>query len=158
LGSDPDALSRGRLLETPEDGRLKLYLVWKTLCLRKQRHILFQAGEYVPLAVAGAKANHVVAFTRKFEATSVLVIVPRLVASLLNDNDTSIDHPPIGPKVWEDTHVLLPSCDGSEKYRNAFTGEVLDVQKLDLQKNGANAKVDVSKALAEFPVALCLLS
>ena len=163
LGSDPDALARGRLLENPEDGRLKLYLTWKTLCLRTQRHTLFQTGEYLPLAVAGAKANHVVAFTRKLEATSVLVIVPRLIASLLNDNDTNIDLPPIGPNVWEDTHVLLPSCDGSEKYRNAFTGEVLelqtlDVKKLELQKNGPNAKVDVSKVLAKFPVALCLLS
>jgi (1->4)-alpha-D-glucan 1-alpha-D-glucosylmutase len=150
LGSGPDALSRGRLIETPEDGRLKLYLTWKTLCLRKQRPNLFQAGEYVPLAVAGAKANHVVAFTRKYEGTSVLVIVPRLVASLLNDND--IDLPPIGPKVWEDTHVLLPFCDGSETYQNAFTGEVLN-----LQKHGGYAKIDVAQVFAEFPLALCWL-
>ena len=154
LGNDPDALSRGRLLETPEDGRLKLYLTWRTLCLRKHRQTLFQAGEYTPLAVAGAKASHVVAFARKSEATSVLVIVPRLLASLLDDHE--IDLPPIGPQIWEDTHVLLPSWDSSENYRNVFTGEVLDVQKIS-EKNGEFVKVDVSQLLAEFPVALCLL-
>ena len=36
-GNDPDALSIGRLLETPEDGRLKMYLIWRTLCLRQQQ-------------------------------------------------------------------------------------------------------------------------
>ena len=155
LGINPDALSRGRLLETPEDGRLKLYLTWKTLCLRKQSPNHFQAGEYLPLEVVGAKAKHVVAFMRRFEATSVLVIVPRLIASLLNENDNDFDLPPIGPKVWQDTHLLLPSPDSSE-YQNAFTGEVLNWQKDDLQKNGGAARVDVSKVLAEFPVALLL--
>jgi len=143
-----DALSIGRLLETPEDGRLKLYVIWKTLCLRKHQTDLFQRGEYLPLAVEGGKADHVVAFARKSGNTSALVIVPRLVAGLLNDTD----RPPIGPKTWEDTHLLLPSCDCPEKYRNALTGEVLDVQKID-----ACGKIDVSKVLAEFPVALCFV-
>ena len=147
-GNDPDALSIGRLLETPEDGRLKIYLIWRTLCLRQQQPDLFQEGEYLPLAVEGAKANHVVAFARKFGTTRALVVVPRLVAGLLND----IDLPPIGPRIWDDTHVLLPFRSCSEKCQNAFTGEVLDLQKTD-----EYAKIAVSKALAEFPVALCLL-
>jgi (1->4)-alpha-D-glucan 1-alpha-D-glucosylmutase len=152
LGSDPDALLRDRLLETPEDGRLKLFLTWKTLCLRKQFPDLFQAGEYVPVAVAGAKANHVVAFVRKFEATSALVVVPRLIAGLLSNsgNEGEMNLPPVGPKVWEDTYLLLPSCDDSNHYRNAFTGEVLR-----LQKNGEYDKIDVAQILAQFPVALC---
>jgi (1->4)-alpha-D-glucan 1-alpha-D-glucosylmutase len=143
LGNDLEALSGGHLLETPEDGRLKLYLTWKTLCLRKQQHTLFQTGEYAPLAIAGAKAGHVVAFARKSEAASVLIIVPRLLASLLNNNDNEIEPPPIGPQVWGDTHVSLP--DGrQEKYRNVFTGEVLE----------AETQIGVSRALAEFPVGL----
>jgi (1->4)-alpha-D-glucan 1-alpha-D-glucosylmutase len=147
-GNAPDALSIRRLLETPEDGRIKMYLIWRTLCLRQQQPDLFQQGEYIPLAVEGAKAKHVVAFARKSGTTTALVVVPRLVAGLLND----IDLPPIGPRVWDDTHVLLPFPSISEKCRNAFTGEVLDLQKTD-----EYAKIDVSKALAEFPVALYLL-
>ena len=77
-----------------------------------------------------------------------LVVVPRLIAGLLNN----IDLPPMGPRIWDDTHVLLPLRSGSEECRNAFTGEVLDLQKTD-----EYAKIGVSKILAEFPVALCLL-
>jgi (1->4)-alpha-D-glucan 1-alpha-D-glucosylmutase len=136
------------LLETPEDGRIKLYLIWKTLGLRQQQPELFQAGEYLPLAVGGTKANHVVAFARKSETSSALVVVPRLLAGLLNDNDV----PPIGPRIWEDTHILIPFCSCSGKYRNLFTGEALDLQK----DNGFD-KIAVSNLLAEFPAALCLL-
>jgi (1->4)-alpha-D-glucan 1-alpha-D-glucosylmutase len=148
--SDPGGLTAGPFLESPEDGRIKLYLLWKTLGLRRQHPDLFQEGEYLPLAVEGAKANHVVAFARKSETSSVLVVAPRLVAGLLNDIDVNV--PPIGPRVWEDTHILIPFCSCSEKYRNVFTGEVLDLEKSD-----GYEKIAVSKVLAEFPVALCFL-
>ena len=73
--------------------------------MRQQQADLFREGEYLPLAVEGAKANHVVAFVRKSESASVLVVVPRLVAGLLQDMDVA----PIGPQIWGDTRVLLPS-------------------------------------------------
>jgi len=136
------------LLETPEDGRIKLYSTWRALCLRQQQPDLFQKGEYVPLTVEGAKANHVVAFARKSETASLLVVVPRLVAGLLND----IDVPPVGPRIWEDTRIVIPFCSCSQQYRNALTGEVVDVQKGDGQET-----IAVSHVLAAFPVALCLL-
>jgi (1->4)-alpha-D-glucan 1-alpha-D-glucosylmutase len=147
--NEPEASSIARLLDTPEDGQLKLYLIWKTLCLRKELPDPFQRGEYLPLEVKGAKANHVVAFIRKFERTGVLVVVPRLVAGLLGDSDL----PPIGLMVWEDTHILLSSCGSSEKYRNAFTGEALD-----LPKSGSTAQIGLAEALAQFPVALFLFA
>ena len=147
-GSEPTPSTIRSFLETPEDGRIKLFLTWKTLCLRQQQPDLFQQGEYLPLAVEGAKANHVVAFARKYETSTLFVIVPRLVAGLLNDRDV----PPIGRRIWEDTHILLPLCSCSKKYRNVFTGEALELHKGDNYE-----KIAVSEALAEFPVALCLL-
>ncbi len=147
-GSEPTPSAISSFLETPEDGRIKLFLTWKTLCLRQQQPDLFQQGEYLPLAVEAAKANHVVAFARNYETSTLLVIVPRLVAGLLNDRDI----PPIGPRIWEDTHILLPFCSCSKKYRNVFTGEALELHKSDNYE-----KIAVSEALAEFPVALCLL-
>ena len=139
----PDVSSMASLLQTPEDGRVKLYLTWKTLCLRRQQPSLFREGEYLPLAVAGTKANHIVAFARKSGGTALLVIAPRLVAGLLNNTDL----PPIGPRIWEDTRVVLPAGDCRTKYRNILTGRVLD----------STAEISVSEALAEFPAALCLL-
>ena len=139
----PDVSSMASLLETPEDSRVKLYLTWKTLCLRRQQPSLFQEGEYLPLAVAGTKANHIVAFARKSGATALLVIAPRLVAGLLNNTDL----PPIGSRIWEDTRVVLPAGDCRTKYHNMLTGRLLD----------SSAEISVSEALAEFPAALCLL-
>jgi len=158
------------LLETPEDGQVKLYLIWKTLCFRQEHPDLFQQGEYVPLAVAGAKANHVVAFARKYQGATALVIAPRLVAGLINDagindagiNDAGINHagvagtrhnadagfdrPPLEERIWDDTHILSP-CICRQKYRNVLTGALLDFE----------AQISVSQVLGEFPVALCVL-
>jgi (1->4)-alpha-D-glucan 1-alpha-D-glucosylmutase len=138
-----NASSLARSLETPEDGRMKLYLTWKILQLRQQQPNLFRDGGYLPLTVAGAKADHVVAFARKSATATLLVIAPRLVAGLLQDADL----PPIGCQIWDDTTVALASCECRKKYRNVLTGKILEV----------GATISVSDVLAEFPVAICLL-
>ena len=151
LESDPVGVSR--LLGTPEDGRLKLYVIWKTLCLRKQIPEVFETGAYVPLGVSGTKADHVVAFLRTSGNTSVVVVAPRLIAALLSGKDNNIDIPPVGPSVWDDTDLLLP-VSNSEDYRNAFTGKDLRTQEID--SNGEFKKIAISEALGDFPVALYL--
>jgi (1->4)-alpha-D-glucan 1-alpha-D-glucosylmutase len=145
FSGEPDQASAAQLLETPEDSRLKLYVIWKTLCLRKEQPDLFERGEYLPVVVQGPSANNVVAFVRKFKGASVLVVVPRLVAGLLNE----LDLPPIGSKVWGDTHIQMPSCPCSHTYRNVYTGE-----GLNLPEGGSAPAICVSEVLAEFPVAL----
>jgi (1->4)-alpha-D-glucan 1-alpha-D-glucosylmutase len=147
MSNTPDTASAAELLQTADDGRLKLYIVWKTLCLRKEYPELFQLGEYIPLEIQGAHADRAVAFMRRFEKTSVLVVVPRLVAALLNETDL----PPIGPAVWTDTCVVLPRCGCSVAYQNMFTGELLASHQID-----DKAVIDMSNALAHFPVAFCL--
>lgn len=145
LSGEPDPVSVSQMLHNPEDGRLKLYLIWKTLCFRKHWPEVFQSGDYLPLTVRGSKANHVVAFMRTFEGKSVLVMVPRLIATLVGDSDSA----PIGHGVWEDTEILLPSSSvGSfEGYQNAFTGETLSPAQPD-------ATIAVSEILRHFPAAL----
>jgi (1->4)-alpha-D-glucan 1-alpha-D-glucosylmutase len=142
---DVSISAAGELLETPEDGRLKLYVTWKTLRVRREHPDLFRRGEYLPLTVHGSKSNHVIAFIRRFEATSVLVIVPRLVAGLLGDAES----PPIGSEIWKDTHILMPSCGCSKNYRSALTG-----MAPKLSKTSTQSRLDISNALTEFPVAL----
>jgi (1->4)-alpha-D-glucan 1-alpha-D-glucosylmutase len=149
-GSAPDAASLKHLLETPEDGRMKMYLIWKTLCFRQQHPDLFQQGEYLPLEVAGAKADRVIAFARKYQGLTAIVIVPRLITGLINEVVSADsrasgenDPAPLGPQVWGDTQVLLPD-DAVEKYCNVFTGEVFDFDR----------RINVSQALGNFPIAL----
>ena len=53
------------LLLNPGDGKAKIYLIYKALELRRKQRLLFEEGVYLPLAVKGSLAEHVVAFCRK---------------------------------------------------------------------------------------------
>ncbi len=144
-GNAPHRSVLENLLATPEDGRLKLYVTWKALCLRQQHANLFHHGEYLPLAAAGAKPEHVVAFARNDGAAKVIVVAPRLIGSLLGDLDRpSNDRPPTGSDIWQDTHLALPPNLQSKRYRNLLTGDAL----------GTASTIGVAEALGVFPVAL----
>jgi (1->4)-alpha-D-glucan 1-alpha-D-glucosylmutase len=65
-----------------EEGLPKLLLVYRTLRLRRKLSALFGGASYDPLAVAGPKAGHILAFCR---GGRVVVVVPRLLAALGND-------------------------------------------------------------------------
>ena len=62
-GSAADRLRT--LFETPQDGRAKLWVIWRVLELRRKHADLFKRGDYHPLTVNGARANHVVAYARR---------------------------------------------------------------------------------------------
>ncbi len=145
--SDPNESVVTDLLADPQDGRLKMYATWRTLCLRRKHPDLFSQGEYTGLAAEGSKAHNLIAFSRKTESATAIVIVPRLVSGLLG-NSTS---PPIGAEIWEDTRVLLPSDGPSSDLRNAFTGEAVSLHE-------GRSAVDVSAAFGTFPAALLMAS
>jgi (1->4)-alpha-D-glucan 1-alpha-D-glucosylmutase len=145
-GSAPEGLPLQRLLEESDQGSAKLYVTWKALCLRKRQPDVFECGQYLPLKVEGAKADHVVAFIRKHEGASALIVVPRLVAGLLDGKDG----PPVGPEIWRDTKILLSPYDNSLAYRNVLTGAELIGQP----SGSSGFEAALSDVLANFPVAL----
>jgi (1->4)-alpha-D-glucan 1-alpha-D-glucosylmutase len=145
--SDPNESVVEDLLHSPQDGRLKMYAIWRILCLRRHHPSLFSQGEYATLSVEGAKAHNLIAFSRKVNAAIAVVIVPRLVFGLLGNSAV----PPIGPQVWDDTRVSLSSHDVPATLRNAFTGEAVDLQPID-----GKIVLDVSTILGKFPAALLL--
>jgi (1->4)-alpha-D-glucan 1-alpha-D-glucosylmutase len=136
------------LTENMSDGRIKLYLTWKTLILRKQHPDLFQKGDYLPLSVQGEKANHLIAFARQHGNSVAIVAVPRFCARLLTDGAT----PPLDPTVWNDTRVELPLGSQTPLYQNVFT-----LENVATQKSSQTPFVQASKLFADFPVALLTL-
>jgi (1->4)-alpha-D-glucan 1-alpha-D-glucosylmutase len=64
----------GELLDTWPDGRIKLYVTWRLLQLRRERTATFLDGRYRPLDVTGAGAASVVAFERD----DIVFAVPRI--------------------------------------------------------------------------------
>jgi (1->4)-alpha-D-glucan 1-alpha-D-glucosylmutase len=127
------------------DGRTKFFVTWTTLNLRKQRPTLFQQGDYLSLAVSGAKANHLVAFARREGSSAAITAVPRLCARLLVNGATSLAQ----SSLWEDTRIELPPELSKSKYRNALTAEVLLPEKA-----GESGFLRASSLLGNFPVAL----
>jgi (1->4)-alpha-D-glucan 1-alpha-D-glucosylmutase len=91
------------LLKHWQDGRLKMYVTQKLLHFRRERADLFREGEYIPLHVSGARAEHVVAFARHLHDRWCIVAVPRLYASL-----TPAGSPPLGEEIWKDTQIEVP--------------------------------------------------
>ena len=133
------------LANDDNDGRTKFYVTWKTLNLRKQHATLFQQGDYLPLEVRGAEANHLVAFVRREGSSAAIVAVPRMCARLLVNGATS----PAQSSLWDDTRVELPPELAKSKYRNAFTAEVMLPEKA-----AESGFLRASSLLESFPVAL----
>jgi len=129
------------LIKAPEDGRIKMFLIWKTLCFRRAHPEVFERGSYSPAIVTGPKASHIISFSRKCGSTTVLIAVPRLIGILLGDNEC----PPVGRELWADTRLVLPKT--ASVYSNAFTGEALS-------SSGSRNEGLVADLLAKFPVAL----
>jgi (1->4)-alpha-D-glucan 1-alpha-D-glucosylmutase len=143
-GRDLVSLAR-EFLETSWDGRIKLYLIWRTLQFRRRAPHLFSEGSYVPLEGRGEKKAHLLAFARTFGEDSIVVGVPRLVVGLQGGKE----EPPLGEAAWKDTRLRVPEGWVGRRYGNLFTGEELAVQ------NGAEgAGVFLRDLFGNFPVAL----
>jgi len=133
------------LLASRGDGRVKIYLIWRTLTLRRELREVFSAGDYVPLEAKGAKSGHVCAFSRSHRTNRLVAAVPRLIVKLTGGEERL----PVGPAVWQDTWLALPDDPPGRRYRNVFTGEVLCTGAHE----GATG-LPMKSVFACFPVAL----
>lgn len=138
------AVVRG-LLDTLEDGRAKLALIRQALAVRSRHETLFRDGDYLPLAVSGERAGHLVAFARRWRGEAAIAIAPRLYARLLGDSQRL----PLGAEVWGDTWIDLEALPGKAAWTNSLTGAELPVTA-----EAGRRCIRAREALADFPVAL----
>lgn len=129
------------LLENKEDGRIKMYVIYKTLQLRNQYPGAFEKGEYIPLEVTGTHKDRVISFARVSAEQTILVVAPRLYTKLMTQNEL-----PVGEQIWKDTAIQLPKNLRKTGWKQVFTGSGLQpAEKLYLK--------DICK---EFPLGLLL--
>ena len=64
------------LMQTWEDGRIKLSVMNKMLHFRQSHAALFSDGAYLPLKVSGEQADHVTVFAREYENECLIVATP----------------------------------------------------------------------------------
>lgn len=133
-----------QLLQSPEDGRIKMYITMLTLQLRQKLPDLFAHGMYMPLNIKGDKQNHVVAFARKLENKAVIIISGRFFTCLMSD----LQHP-IEANIWKDTWALLPEELAKFKFRNIYTGAVCGSETIDKE-----CAMALEKAMQPLPLLL----
>jgi (1->4)-alpha-D-glucan 1-alpha-D-glucosylmutase len=128
------------LLRTREDGRVKLFLIYRALKARNERPKVFRSGAYVPLEVAGRFKDHIIAFARNQGKEWAITIVPRFLTTLIREGED-----PFGLEIWEDTHISVPEGI-AQGWKNMITGQQVN--------NGR--KLIIGGVLAHFPVALLM--
>jgi (1->4)-alpha-D-glucan 1-alpha-D-glucosylmutase len=99
---------------------VKLLVLSRALRFRGSLPDLFVRGRYVPLRVRGSKAEHVVAFARRFRADWAVVVVPRLTARLMGRRAGSDPGWPPERGTWGSTRVILPPR-APRRWRDALT-------------------------------------
>jgi (1->4)-alpha-D-glucan 1-alpha-D-glucosylmutase len=123
------------LMQQWPDGRIKLFVTQQLLRFRRQHAILFQRGNYLPLAVTGEFADCCLAFAREHEGKWMIVMVPRL--------SSRIGFPPVGEK-WKDAAVELPASLARENAVELLTGRAL----------GSEATLLLRDAMSALPIAI----
>ena len=102
-----------------QDGRIKLYVIYKILNFRRERQELFQAGSYHALYASAKFRENVCAFARRWRDQWVIVAVPRLLGRIISPGCL-----PLGEAVWENEAIPLPGI-APDTWRNILTGEHL---------------------------------
>jgi (1->4)-alpha-D-glucan 1-alpha-D-glucosylmutase len=130
------------LAQNWQDGRVKLYAIWKALTLRRERSELFSKGDFLELKATGSHAEHILVILRHHKREWALLVAPRFLAraqaTAANGDARTL---------WKDTRVELPSSPPTS-WENIFTGEKIS------SASGQRKSIDAGEALLHFPVAL----
>jgi (1->4)-alpha-D-glucan 1-alpha-D-glucosylmutase len=127
VGKTPPASAATALLENWWDGRLKLFLSWRLLNLRRDNPALFHSGTYTPLPIEGIHAEHLCAFAREGGGCTLIVLVSRWAATLSGGALRA----PLGDAVWQDTRIALPATIGGGEYIDALSGRAVRIAAAD---------------------------
>jgi (1->4)-alpha-D-glucan 1-alpha-D-glucosylmutase len=131
------------LLGTWRDGRVKQFCIARVLEIRRRTPALFIEGAYVPLAVEGSASEHAIAFARVLNDDLVVVVAPRLLADLIEEER------PLRVPAWHfrDTRIVLP-----EDWRQAGLHDVLSGRERAI----TDGTLDLGDLFESFPVAVLI--
>jgi (1->4)-alpha-D-glucan 1-alpha-D-glucosylmutase len=131
------------LLQSWQDGRVKLYVTHKALGARNANRNVFLEGRYTPLWAAGSQQDHVIALARHPGDTWIIAVAPRLPSRM-----SKVGEFPLGKPVWETSELICPT-DAPRTWSNVFTGERLEV-------NPTSGHLRLAELFSQFPLALLI--
>jgi (1->4)-alpha-D-glucan 1-alpha-D-glucosylmutase len=128
------------LFSTREDGRIKLFLIYRALEVRNRYRNLYEKGTYIPLQTDGKYKDHIVAFAWDYKPVYSVTIAPRFLTAIVDEQTD-----PFGKDVWLDTRVMLPE-DSPDSWTEMLTGTRITSSKFFL----------VGDVFHQFPGALLI--
>jgi (1->4)-alpha-D-glucan 1-alpha-D-glucosylmutase len=125
-----------------QDGRVKLYMIYKALHLRRRQPELFRNGSYTALRTSGHRSQNVCAFERRSDGARAVMVVPRLTARFIDPQRFP------SAEIWQENRLILPE-DAPERWSNIFTGQELETTVFE-----QNKILPLARVFENFPVAL----
>lgn len=108
------------LFASKEDGRIKLFLIYRLLRVIRSFPCIFKEGDYIVLKTEGKHKNCLVSYARKYQDNWAIIIAPRFFTNLVKEGEL-----PLGEHVWGDTEIILPEG-APYLWRDALTGQIID--------------------------------
>jgi (1->4)-alpha-D-glucan 1-alpha-D-glucosylmutase len=124
-----------------EDGRIKLYAIWKALNFRRRRPELFSKGDFVELKSSGPGAEYILAMLRHYKREWVLLVARRWLARATQGQTGDPDIR------WREAAIQLPDS-APWLWENIFTSE-----KITIADEHAKS-LRVEQLLNHFPIAV----
>jgi len=135
-----DPLLLKELITTPQNGRIKMFLIAKLLRFRSRMAELFASGKYIPVDIKGIYADSIVSFLRTTAESACLVVVPRMLTKIIKEGEM-----PLTGSIWGDTRLQLPPEYSNQKWVDILTNSTLDLKSKQLA---------IGDILTQFPVSV----
>lgn len=144
-GVHPSQKFLGDLCRQWTDSRIKLYVIWKALNLRRQHARLFLDGDYLPVEAEGGRKQNVFALMRYTTDRHLLAAVPRWLARTKAPMNVERLQ-----EYWGNGFLVLPPK-APLKWFNVFTDE-----EVVCQEKSRRAVLPQRSLFARFPLALLI--
>jgi len=141
-----------KLLGSPQDGRIKMYVIHRALHFRRNHPELFASGAYVPLRAGGECTRHVIAFARGAGRERVIIAAGRFFTKL---ERTAADSFPAGA-AWSDTRVILPPDFAPRRYVDLFTG--CEIEARAQEGTAQLSQLSMDEVFARMPISMLVPS
>ncbi|MPZ42716.1 MAG: malto-oligosyltrehalose synthase [Betaproteobacteria bacterium] len=129
------------LVESAWDGRAKMWVVLRSLGLRRSSPELFSHGDYLPVKLTGAREQHALAYARRHGESGILVVCARMFASLGVD----VGSAPVGAALWQDTVVDASMLPAGAELTDLITGA---------RFQATDGRLDLGRVFDYFPGAI----
>jgi len=141
VAKDPQTLL-DELLANPNDGRIKMFVIYRALNFRREHAKMFTEGNYIPLEAEGERKNQIIAFGRSDGRRSVIIATGRFFMRLPRISNSFPD-----ARVWINTVLPIPNRFGC-RFVDQLSGGVVET------KTDGVPRLLMNEVFARMPLAM----